>query len=202
MSSQLPIVAEAGLLMNTHLISRTTLGLALGLAITTQASAFVPDVIHRQAEVEGARLEVTLRRDRESFPVAVSLEVALTNTADRQVLLPGGAERYGLELVLRTEDGRILRDHSAQPEEAPLVEERTIRNPGDGGREEERYVIESRVKLGKKTWDAEFTLADRTNMQYQVLIGREAIRERFVVNVAESFLRSDKPSAVSEEDSD
>jgi hypothetical protein len=85
---------------------------------------------------------------------------------------------------------------------APLVEERTIRNPGDGGREEERYVIESRVKLGKGTWDAEFTLADRTNMQYQVLIGREAIRERFVVNVAESFLRSDKPSAVSEEESD
>lgn len=85
---------------------------------------------------------------------------------------------------------------------APLVEERTIRNPGDGGREEDRYVIETRVRLGKRVWDAEFTLADRTNMQYQVLIGREAIRERFVVNVAESFLRSDQPSAVGDDDGD
>lgn len=85
---------------------------------------------------------------------------------------------------------------------APLVEERTVRNPGDGGREEDRYVIESRVRLGTRVWDAEFTLADRTNMQYQVLIGREAIRERFVVNVAESFLRSEQPTAAGEEDSE
>lgn len=106
--------------MTTQLFSRITLGLALGLAITTQATAFVPDVIHRRAETEGALLEVTLRRDRSVVPAAVSLEVALTNTTERRVLLPGGAERYGLELVLRTEDGRVLRDHSATPEEAPL----------------------------------------------------------------------------------
>lgn len=74
---------------------------------------------------------------------------------------------------------------------APLVEERTIRNPGDGGREEDRPIIECRVRLGNRQWDAEFSLADRTNMQYQVLIGREAIRDRFTVDVAESFVRSE-----------
>lgn len=106
--------------MNTHHISRTIFGLALGLAVTTQASAFSPDVIHRRAEAEGAVLEVTLRRDRGVVPAAVTLEVALTNTTDRRVLLPGGAARYGLELVLRTEDGRILRDGSATPDQSPL----------------------------------------------------------------------------------
>ena len=75
---------------------------------------------------------------------------------------------------------------------APLVEERTIRNPGEGGREEDRPVIECRIRLGSKEWDAEFTLADRTNMQYQVLLGREAIRERFTVDVARSFVRSER----------
>lgn len=74
---------------------------------------------------------------------------------------------------------------------APIVEERTIRNPGEGGREEDRPIIECRVRLGNKEWDAEFSLADRTNMQYQILLGREAIRDRFSVNVAESFVRSD-----------
>ncbi len=107
--------------------------------------------------------------------------------------------RQGIEHVFFTTS-----DAEGNPvrRKAPLVEERTIRNPGDGGREEDRYVIESRVRLGKRVWDAEFTLADRTNMQYQVLIGREAIRERFVVNVAESFLRSDKPTSVGDDDGD
>ena len=82
---------------------------------------------------------------------------------------------------------------------APLVEERTIRNPGDGGREEDRPVIECRVRLGNREWDAEFTLADRTHMQYQVLIGREAIRDRFTVDVAESFVRSEPLPADDEE---
>lgn len=107
--------------------------------------------------------------------------------------------RQGIEYVYFTTsdaEGNPIR------RKAPLVEERTIRNPGNGGREEDRYVIESRVRLGNRVWDAEFTLSDRTNMQYQVLIGREAIRERFVVNVAESFLRSEQPSAESEEDTE
>lgn len=107
--------------------------------------------------------------------------------------------RQGIEYVYFTTsdaEGTPIR------RKAPLVEERTIRNPGDGGREEDRYVIESRVRLGTRVWDAEFTLADRTNMQYQVLIGREAIRERFVVNVAESFLRSEQPSATGVDDAE
>jgi hypothetical protein len=82
---------------------------------------------------------------------------------------------------------------------APLVEERTIRNPGEGGREEDRPVVECRVRLGNKEWDAEFTLADRSNMQYQVLLGREAIRERFSVDVSRSFVRSKRLRGVEED---
>lgn len=82
---------------------------------------------------------------------------------------------------------------------APLVEERTIRNPGEGGREEDRPVVECRVRLGNKEWDAEFTLADRSNMQYQVLLGREAIRERFSVDVSLSFVRSKRLRGVEED---
>ena len=59
-----------------------------------------------------------------------------------------------------------------------------------GGHAEERYVIETPIRLGNaaEEWPIEITLANRAGMQFAMLLGRAAIRERFVVDPARSYL--------------
>ena len=59
-----------------------------------------------------------------------------------------------------------------------------------GGHAEERYVIETPIRLGDgaEEWPIEITLANRAGMQFAMLLGRTAIRERFVVDPARSYL--------------
>lgn len=57
------------------------------------------------------------------------------------------------------------------------------------GEVQERYVIEAAVRLyGQEFW-AEFSLSDRSDMKYPVLLGRSLLRQgRFVVDVAKRNL--------------
>ncbi len=48
--------------------------------------------------------------------------------------------------------------------------------------EEERYVVNMSVKMGDETINAEFTLAERDKFSYQVLIGRNILNGRFIVD--------------------
>ncbi len=47
-----------------------------------------------------------------------------------------------------------------------------------------RYLISTRVRLGSHTVRTQFTLFDRSDMKYQVLLGRKFLRGRFVVDVS------------------
>ncbi|HUD10752.1 MAG TPA: RimK/LysX family protein [Candidatus Saccharimonadales bacterium] len=49
-----------------------------------------------------------------------------------------------------------------------------------------RYKIKLRVKLGSKSFWASFTLADRTDNIMPVLIGRELVKSRFLVDVSKT----------------
>ena len=51
-----------------------------------------------------------------------------------------------------------------------------------------RYLISTRVRLGPHVVRAQFTLFDRSDMKYQVLMGRKFMRGRFVVDVAGKFM--------------
>ncbi len=51
-----------------------------------------------------------------------------------------------------------------------------------------RYLISTRVRLGPHVVRAQFTLFDRSDMKYQVLLGRKFLRGKFVVDVAEVML--------------
>lgn len=47
---------------------------------------------------------------------------------------------------------------------------------------EKRYVVHFAIKMGNEIIDAEFTLNDRSKFEYQVLIGRNIISGRFLID--------------------
>lgn len=70
--------------------------------------------------------------------------------------------------------------------DAPLVDERWVTS--SDGRREFRPVIETDLQLCGETWPIEITLTSRTDMSFAMLLGRQAIRKRFVVDPGRSFL--------------
>lgn len=69
---------------------------------------------------------------------------------------------------------------------ADIVDRRLVTD--SGGHEEERYVIYTPVTIAGQTWPIEITLTERENMLFRMLIGRSALRKRFIVNPARSFI--------------
>lgn len=70
---------------------------------------------------------------------------------------------------------------------ADIIDKRWVSD--SGGHREERYVIYTPVVIGNKTWPIEITLTERDTMLFRMLLGRNAIRKRFIVNPAKSFIR-------------
>ncbi|HEX8657013.1 MAG TPA: ATP-dependent zinc protease [Hymenobacter sp.] len=57
------------------------------------------------------------------------------------------------------------------------------------GEVQERYVIRAVVQLYGENFEADFSLSDRSDMKYPVLLGRSLLRQgRFVVDVAKRYL--------------
>lgn len=100
----------------------------------------------------------------------------------------------GLERFER--DGRPMvrfrvhpRQRSTDPEfelEAPLREDRKVRP--STGRSAVRPVIVTQVEVMGRRWPVEITLANRHRMGFRMLLGRQALRGRFLVDPAASFL--------------
>lgn len=57
-----------------------------------------------------------------------------------------------------------------------------------GGHQEERFVIQTTLSLFDQNWPIEVTLTERENMLFRMLLGRHALRKRFLVHPARSFL--------------
>lgn len=70
--------------------------------------------------------------------------------------------------------------------EAHLHDERLIRD--SGGREHLRPVIITAARLGGQEWPIEITLTNRDAMGFRMLLGRQAVRRRFVIDPGRSFL--------------
>ena len=70
--------------------------------------------------------------------------------------------------------------------EARLQDERVVTDSGD--HREKRFVIETPIEVGEKTWRVEVTLTDRKNMKFRMLLGRHAMRGKITVDPARSYL--------------
>lgn len=64
--------------------------------------------------------------------------------------------------------------------EAQIVDRRVVKS--SSGTTEKRYVIQVPLKLGDQLWDIELTLSNRDAMGHRMLLGREAMSGRFLVN--------------------
>lgn len=69
--------------------------------------------------------------------------------------------------------------------EASLIESRRVRS--SNGESTVRPVVRTTLRLAGSEFSIEVTLTNRSQMRYPMLIGRSALQERFLVNVALSF---------------
>ncbi len=73
--------------------------------------------------------------------------------------------------------------------EARLVDRRTVKS--SSGIAEERLVIKTPVTVGTDTFEIELTLANRDTMEFRMLLGREALNDRYLVNPVQSYCKGD-----------
>ena len=72
--------------------------------------------------------------------------------------------------------------------ELPITDRRGVTDAG--GHREERIVVATLVSLGEANFPIELTLTSRPTMQFRMLLGRTAMRGRFTIDPAKSYLCS------------
>ena len=89
-------------------------------------------------------------------------------------------EKAGAKTVLSF----TLLDHDRAPEAATHeIDDYTMTTVTNSfGQQEERYTTELTVVLAGQTFKTLFTLADRSQNTFPILIGRRALYERFIVD--------------------
>lgn len=103
---------------------------------------------------------------------------------------------HAFDLEIETIDGELWAFFEIHPEQretsgavrasAPIRSYRSVRS--SSGHEEERPVVATEVTVGNQTWEIEVTLTSRDEMGFRMLLGREALKERFVVDPGGSYL--------------
>ena len=70
--------------------------------------------------------------------------------------------------------------------EAKLIDKRIVKS--SSGFREQRYVIQTNIKIGKENWEIEVTLTNRDSMGFRMLLGREAMSGRILVDPEQKYL--------------
>lgn len=64
--------------------------------------------------------------------------------------------------------------------QAKLLDRRTIKS--SNGEIEKRFVVQTKLRMGAHDWDIEVTLTNRDSMGFRMLLGREAMTNRLLVD--------------------
>ena len=95
-------------------------------------------------------------------------------------------ERDGIQMVRFVLHPKQRRSDATGPIEAELHATKLVRNPG--GREEMRPVIRTHVTWDGHLFEVDLNLTRRDEMGFRMLLGRQAVRRRFLVDPGRSFL--------------
>ena len=63
----------------------------------------------------------------------------------------------------------------------PIVKKTTVKS--SNGETEERFIIQTKIEIKGKEFDIRFSLTDRTDMKFPILIGRRFLANKFLVDV-------------------
>ena len=80
-----------------------------------------------------------------------------------------------------------------------VVDQREVSD--SGGHREMRYVVETVIELGEAKFSAEITLTDRDSMKFRMLLGRNVLKNKYLVDCSQSFMlggKYDSPDKSSE----
>lgn len=98
------------------------------------------------------------------------------------------------KLMIRFKVHPYQRDtHRVAIAQAELIDRREVRN--SGGQTQLRPVIRTMLELNNNAFPVELTLTNRAAMGFRLLLGRQALRRRFLVDASRSFLHSSPKSA-------
>ena len=102
---------------------------------------------------------------------------------------------HAFDLERFTEHGKSMVRFSVHPLQrrddvvvhcrAEVIDERSVSD--SGGHNERRLVIFTPIRLGEHEWETEVTLTDRAEMRFRMLLGRAALRGRFLVDPGASY---------------
>jgi len=70
--------------------------------------------------------------------------------------------------------------------QAKLIDKRIVKS--SSGFREQRYVIQTPLQIGDDSWEIEMTLTNRDSMGFRMLLGREAMSGRILVDPEQKYL--------------
>jgi hypothetical protein len=134
----------------------------------------------------GWREWVTLP-DTSSLPIKAKVDTGARSSALHATGIRTGGEGW-IRFILHPHQRR-----SDDPVEirAPLVDHRKVRS--SSGVSEPRPTVRLTLGLGPHRWPVEVTLTRRDRMGFRMLLGRTALRGRFLVDPGASFLLGQPP---------
>jgi len=100
-------------------------------------------------------------------------------------------ERGGSQFVRFKVHPRQHSEDETVEAEAELIDQRHVRS--SHGKRTFRPVIRTTVQILGQSLPIELSLICRKRMKFRMLIGREALRSRFIVDPAQSYLGGRKP---------
>lgn len=95
--------------------------------------------------------------------------------------------RYSVHPWQRASDAAVVA-------ESPVLDRREVRS--SSGHSEARIVVPMEVEVVGRLLTVEMTLSSRDAMGFRMLVGREALRQGFVVDSSRSYLGPRPPRAV------